>query len=227
MDQEKDVEMKRVTKQGNVIYLVLVLAIFGLVILGIVNRKDDRSRNEYQNRSGRADRETVNTVSERTDRYSDFFVPTEDPLVRARNIMICKYEFEGLRSKARQLGTKDMLTMSGDSAEANACEFTVRSLSSIGSIRTSVPSGQGNFTVTLRFPAARENSARLWTKASLLYLSNQIGEEMAEEAVETAFNEETADYELFRINIKSSVDIDGTAVTPVKIIEISGTLDMF
>ena len=218
--------MKRFTKQGNVIYLVLILAIFGLVILGIVNRKDDRSRNESQNRSGRADRETVNTVSGRTDRYSDLFVPTEDPLVRARNIMICKYEFEGLRSKARQLGTTDMLTMSGDSAEANACEFTVRSLSSIGSIRT-VPSGQGNFTVTLRFPAARENSARLWTKASLLYLSNQIGVEMAEDAVETAFNKETADYELFRISVKSSVDIDGTAVTPVKIIEISGTLDMF
>ena len=50
---------------------------------------------------------------------------------------------------------------------------------------------------------------------------------MAEEAVETAFNKETADYELFRISVKSSVDIDGTAVTPVKIIEISGTLDMF
>ncbi len=59
----------------------------------------------------------------------------------------------------------------------------------------------------------------------MLFLNNQISEEIAADAVRTALDEGSVTGELFTIDVSTDVRIDANNVTPLKIIEISGTLN--
>jgi hypothetical protein len=209
--------MKWKMNKRDLVYAALAVSIVALVIVGIVLRKDAK----------RAKPGTVQNAVIRSEGGGGMPVPTEEPTERIRNILICKNEFEGLRSRAEKLGTKDMLTLNSNFAGSGVCEFVVRSMRSIGNsgtIRIAASPEQKDFTVTLEFSGTQQDWSSLWSEAALLYLSDQISEETAAEAVKTAFETGSVSTDLFSINVRDSANFDGTAVTPVKVIEISGSL---
>lgn len=218
--------MEKKNKDRYLIYGLLLIATLSLLYLGIwkmKNNKEPTRKESPQTLSGK----TKNTpVSD--DGGGLFPTPTEDPAVRTRNILICKSEFEGLRSRAENIGAEGMLTMSTNSADGGQCELIIKSMKSIGDLGTvymSLEPEQDQFGIILEMDAIQLQQARLWSEAALIYLSNQISKEAAEAAVKTAFEEGSVTTDLFTINVRSSAKIDGTDVTPLKVIEIRGFLN--
>ena len=210
---ERQIDMK--TERGqNLIYLIVAALAIGLIIWGVVgiwrHQKSDLENN-------------ISRTSSRLENIST--VPTERSEQNIRDILICKSEFEGLRAKAEKTGAGGMLVMNTYSADGEKCELTIKNMRAagdLGTITLSVAADDGNFGITLKMAADKPEQTRLWSETALLYLNSQISEETAANAVKTALEEGTYTDDLFRINIGSDVKIDGSSVTPQKIVEIRG-----
>lgn len=206
------------TERGkNLIYLIAAVLAIGLIIWGVIGIWRQQ-KSDFENNTSR--------TSSRLENLST--VPTESSEQNIRDILVCKSEFEGLRAKAETTGAAGMLVINSHSADGGRCELLIKNMRGIGDLGTvslSLSADEENFGITLKMAADQIEQARLWAETALLYLNNRISEENAADAVKTAFNEGSVTDDLFTINISTDAKIDGSGVTPVKVIKITSSLN--
>ncbi|MBQ6503832.1 MAG: hypothetical protein IJI57_07970 [Flexilinea sp.] len=194
------------------IYLIVAVLTFGLIIWGVIGIWQ-RQKSNLENNNSRISSRLENLSSE----------PTKASEQNIRDILVCKSEFEGLRAKAEMTGAGGMLVMNTHSADDEKCELTIKNMRAagdLGTITLSVHAEQENFGITLKMTAAHPEEIRLWAEAALLYFKAEISEETAANAVKAALEEGSYTDDLFTLTVKTDVVIDGSSVTPQKIIEI-------
>lgn len=208
---------------SNVIYIVLSIIIAALIVFGVLFLQQNQSLkmeqnetlwNEVAKSNGKSGKSAGNLISEDAENDTGY-------------MFICKTELVGLYNKAKAVNAAGMLTLSDKNTGNNKCLFNIRNMSSpgnLGTIEASAVSENGQFEIKLEIDKARENQSLLWTEAALLYLNKQIDEKSASEAAYTALTDGIVESEFFTIKSRDGVSVDGTTVTPVKTIEITGFL---
>ena len=207
----------RTERNQNIVYVIIAVLAIGAIIFGVIGLwRHQESKSENSSSGTPSLLEKIKPV------------PTEETQWNVQDILICKSEFEGLRSRAEKIGASGMLVMNTHSADYGRCELTIKNMREIGDLGTvtfSTSPKDGSYGIKLSMAANQTDQARLWTEAALLFLNNQISEEIAADAVRTALDEGSVTGELFTIDVSTDVRIDANNVTPLKIIEISGTLN--
>ena len=151
-------------------------------------------------------------------------VPTKtpQPIQGMESPLACKLVLAGIHTKARTVNASGIAVLNSYDPGKNACILDIKNdkgLGDLGRIEIFLEK-TGEYGITVRIDAAKEDALRQWSEAALMFFNKAITVEEAETIVRQLLADGSADSPLYHIIVMDDQSIKDGNVSQVRTVQI-------